>query len=86
MKILLTFFGKNVEFFHLFEIFGNTFSMKIFVGFFLGRSSRKLASPSKAPTGVKEGLPRQGKDTCPIFLPKHATHWGGWLLGRNFPK
>ena len=46
----------------LFGIFGNTFSMKISVDLFLGRSRWKLASSSKAPTGVKGDLRRQGED------------------------
>ena len=46
------------------DLFGNTFSMKMFVDLktFLGQSSRKLVSPFMAPTGVKGRLRRQGED------------------------
>ena len=59
---MLTFYGKTDEnsLLTIFGIFGNTFSLKISVDLFLGLSSRKLASPSRVPTGEKRAFGAKG--------------------------
>ena len=76
------FFGRPIKIFvDLFKIFWEHFFTKISVNLSLGRSSRKLAFRSRAPTGVPS-VPRGGH----VLISSLNTPLARMAIGTPFPK